>query len=194
MIPHKDFDSLYEPEPNSGCFLWTGNLNRNGYGRYYLGGKKYIMAHRFAYERQRGAIPVGLTIDHLCRVRCCVNPIHMEAVTNKVNVLRGVGRIARQARQTLCHRGHPLVHVPIARDVLQACEGEVRPAPSQGARARLGPRGERGQRDAGEGAEELGAVHRGVGGRASGNLGEALTPDTWHPAPRLTPRPTGSRS
>lgn len=89
------------------CWNWTGASNR-GYGYIGLGpGKGQDVAHRVAYRLLVGPIPDGLTIDHLCRNRGCVNPDHMEPVTTKVNVLRGVGRTARQARQTHCKRGHP---------------------------------------------------------------------------------------
>lgn len=99
------------PEPNSGCWLWTGILDPHGYGLFAAWRqKKEIrgMAHRIMYEATKGSIPPGLCLDHKCRVRCCVNPDHLEAVTNRVNILRGVGATARHARQTHCKRGHPL--------------------------------------------------------------------------------------
>lgn len=83
-----DFDtriwSLILTEPNSGCWIWIGELNHSGYGM--IDRKK---AHRAVYEHFVGPIPDGLTIDHLCRVRCCVNPDHLEPVTNRENILRG---------------------------------------------------------------------------------------------------------
>ena len=86
------------------CWLWTGSVWR-GYGYMYFRGK-WPATHRVTYEATRGAIPNGLVIDHLCRVRNCANPMHMEAVTDKINVLRGTGPTARLARQTHCLRGH----------------------------------------------------------------------------------------
>jgi hypothetical protein len=87
----------------TGCLLWTGAVAPNGYGR--LGESA---AHRFSYELWIGPIPAGLVIDHLCRVRRCVNPMHLEAVTSRENILRGVGPTAQKARQTHCKYGHEL--------------------------------------------------------------------------------------
>lgn len=73
------FHQKYTPT-TSGCWLWKGHLNNNGYGRFYTEpGSCY--AHRWAYTRWVGPIPEGFQIDHLCRVRHCVNPSHLEAVT-----------------------------------------------------------------------------------------------------------------
>jgi hypothetical protein len=67
-----------------------------------------VGAHRASYETFRGEISAGMTIDHLCRVRRCINPAHLEVVTAYENVMRGEGPTARQRRQTHCKRGHPL--------------------------------------------------------------------------------------
>ncbi|MGI9502698.1 MAG: HNH endonuclease [Geminicoccaceae bacterium] len=64
-------------------------------------------AHRVSYEALVSAIPEGLELDHLCRVRCCVNPIHLEPVTTRTNNLRGNGIAAMNALKTHCPRGHP---------------------------------------------------------------------------------------
>jgi hypothetical protein len=100
------FLTSFVPDPETGCWLWTRPLTRMGYGRFYDHG--YVMAHRVMYERVRGPIPVGLTIDHLCRRRNCVNPWHLEPVTLAENVLRGYSPAAICARKTHCLRGHPL--------------------------------------------------------------------------------------
>lgn len=98
-------EMLYEPEPNSGCWLWTGVTVRHGYGIIQRDGK-YHCAHRYVYEYERGPIPEGLTLDHLCRVRSCVNPAHLEPVDLRTNTLRGEGITAQNARKTECPRGH----------------------------------------------------------------------------------------
>ena len=87
------------------CWSWLGARSQTGYGRFWVDGKT-VKAHRWAYEHLVGPIPDGLTIDHLCRVRSCVNPAHLEPVSNRVNVLRGDAPAARNARKTHCVRGH----------------------------------------------------------------------------------------
>lgn len=88
------------------CWLWTGTQNQKGYGRASVQGRA-VQAHRWAYEFCVGPIPDGLTIDHLCRVRNCVNPDHLEPVTNRVNLSRGFSPSAICARKTHCPQGHP---------------------------------------------------------------------------------------
>ena len=71
------------------CWEWTGLTVGNGYGRFWDANTgRMALAHRLAYEMVRGAIPPGLHIDHLCRNRKCVNPEHLEAVTQRVNNMR----------------------------------------------------------------------------------------------------------
>lgn len=88
------------------CLLWTGSTNGNGYGMIWSGGthghKRYV--HRLAYEASKGPIPEGYVIDHLCRKTLCVNPAHLEAVPNSLNVLRGNGN--HHKGKTHCARGH----------------------------------------------------------------------------------------
>jgi hypothetical protein len=85
--------------------MWLG-ATRLGYGRVLVSGKMRS-AHRVAYELAIGPIPDGLTIDHLCRNPGCVNPIHLEPVTIRVNILRGSMPAADNARKTHCKNGHP---------------------------------------------------------------------------------------
>lgn len=91
----------------SGCWEWIGARNPSGYGHLGVDGKT-VYAHRFAYILLIGPIPAGLEIDHLCRVRACVNPGHLEPVTPKVNNFRSDSLSARNARKSHCEHGHPL--------------------------------------------------------------------------------------
>jgi len=96
------FDSLWVPEPNSGCHLWIGSLARGGYGQFRRVNGKTVKSHRFAFERARGPVPPGSDLDHLCRTRCCVNPSHLDPVSRKENVRRGNGH----GSETHCAQGH----------------------------------------------------------------------------------------
>lgn len=99
------FQQYVEPVTECGCWLWTASENGRGYGQFSVGGKP-CKAYRFAYEAYRVPIPEGMTVDHLCRNRLCVNPDHLEVVPNRTNVLRGVGHTAVNARKTHCNNGH----------------------------------------------------------------------------------------
>ena len=100
-----------------GCWVWTGSRNKKGYGigSYH---NHTISVHRFAYEQTKGRIPAGLTIDHLCRNKLCVNPDHLEAVTLRENIQRSIpfqnrkGRTfasrAVRAVKSFCIHGHAL--------------------------------------------------------------------------------------
>lgn len=77
-------------DPHTGCWLWRGLVNKKtGYGRIFIDGKQQ-QVHRWAYENLVGTIPDGLEPDHLCRVRHCCNPEHLEEVTRSVNNARGL--------------------------------------------------------------------------------------------------------
>ena len=89
------------------CWQWLGGFDRHGYGRHWHTEQGDRRAHRLAYELVKGSIPDGLTLDHLCRNKWCVNPDHLEAVTAGVNVLRGDTPAARNAAKRECWAGHP---------------------------------------------------------------------------------------
>jgi hypothetical protein len=75
-------------EKTEGCWLWTAAISPNGYGKFMVSGRP-VNAHRLVYQLTVGPIPDGLDLDHLCRVRHCVNPDHLEPVTRSENLLRG---------------------------------------------------------------------------------------------------------
>lgn len=93
-------------DQSSGCWIWTAYKNKSGYGVVSIGGMRAVLAHRVIYELLCTTIAPGKTLDHLCRVRACVNPAHLEQVSNIENILRGVGFTANNARKTHCKNGH----------------------------------------------------------------------------------------
>lgn len=110
--------SKVSPEPNSGCWLWMGRTDSGGYGvvEFYdpeaaKRGKKSISkcAHGAMYRAIVGPVPEGLDLDHICRVRSCVNPAHLEPVMRRENIRRGIcGEVngKRMRDKTHCPRGH----------------------------------------------------------------------------------------
>jgi hypothetical protein len=92
-------------ERGEGCWLWTGKIGRSGYGYFALRGGSRIqttLAHRWSYTHFVGPIPEGLYLDHLCLVKHCVNPAHLEPVTPSENSQR------HYYAKTTCKNGHPL--------------------------------------------------------------------------------------
>lgn len=92
-------------EKTETCWLWKDALQSRGYGTFQVNGST-VFAHRFSWELHRGPIPQELTIDHLCRVKRCVNPNHLEPVTSQENVLRGDTLPARNIHKRFCPAGH----------------------------------------------------------------------------------------
>ncbi len=78
----------YEIELTTGCWIWKRAKTSTGYGHLTINNKQ-VLAHRFVYEKYKGTIPEGLTLDHLCRNTLCVNPDHLEPVTHAMNCRRG---------------------------------------------------------------------------------------------------------
>lgn len=87
---------------DDGCWMWQGALSTKGYASFSISKDKGgQVGHRWIYEQMIGPIPDGLTLDHLCRRKACVNPMHLEPVTALENTAR-----AKAARAT-CRQGHP---------------------------------------------------------------------------------------
>lgn len=112
-LTDRQVQNLWRRVDRSGkCWRWTG-VTKNGYGHYCAwdataGRKINLMAHRATWTLLRGDIPDGLQLDHLCRNTLCVNPDHLEPVTQAENLRRGFSPTANNARKTLCVRGHSL--------------------------------------------------------------------------------------
>lgn len=92
-------------ERTESCWLWKGYVGPNGYGMMSVNGRP-TPAHRAVYEAFVGPIPRGLSLDHLCRVRACVNPAHLEPVSQGENIRRGLSPGAISVRTNKCFRGH----------------------------------------------------------------------------------------
>lgn len=90
------------------CWLWRGAIDNAGYGVVNVGGRRVNRAHRVSYEILVGPIANGLHLDHLCRVRHCLNPDHLEPVSPAENMRRGFAPAARVAATDLCGRGHSM--------------------------------------------------------------------------------------
>lgn len=105
MKPRPPLDYWHKVDFNGpgGCWLWIGHITPNGYGQY---GRSF--AHRRIYQDVVRHIPDGLQLDHLCRVRHCVNPMHLEPVTQWENIARGNTQWAIVRRTGRCINGHDL--------------------------------------------------------------------------------------
>ena|SRR6185312_12384546 len=106
----EQFEESYIPEPNSGCWLWLRHVNGWGYGSctwVEASGRRTRTAHLASWLLYRGFVSKRDRVDHKCRVRCCVNPDHLEPVSHRENILRGTspwgGRLVKKTR---CPRGH----------------------------------------------------------------------------------------
>lgn len=111
-------------EGPGGCWLFDKS-NDKGYAAFNVDSTP-IEGHLWCYRFLIGEVPDGLTLDHLCRVRCCVNPWHLDPVPHRVNILRGVGPAAVNAKRTQCVNGHPFTRAntyvtPNGRRQCRAC-------------------------------------------------------------------------
>ena len=99
------FMNKVQIEPHSGCWNWLAG-KRDGYGRYHFNGK-WVQADRWLYELLKGPISFGLQLDHVvCQNRACVNPDHLEPVTQQVNIERGNSPFIINKRKAHCDHGH----------------------------------------------------------------------------------------
>src|SRR6185312_15563955 len=118
----RNFWAKVDAQDGAACWRWTAARYSNGYGHMGIGplsNPRSLLAHRVAYELCIGPIPDGLTVDHLCFNPGCVNPAHLEAVTQGINTLRGNSMSSRRARRTHCPQCHPYDQVyrdPVGRE------------------------------------------------------------------------------
>jgi hypothetical protein len=118
-----------EVDAITGCWVWQKCIAASGYGRIKVrenGVSRTDYTHRVAYEHFIGPIPGGLDLDHLCRNRACCNPHHLEPVTRRENLLRGVGPSALNTVKAECDAGHPFdetntAYLPDGRRRCRAC-------------------------------------------------------------------------
>jgi hypothetical protein len=96
------------------CWLWTGSKADTGYGTFYVERGVYRSAHRLSVEMAGREIPDGMWIDHLCRVRSCVNPTHLDIVEPRENSRRGMAPTWITVRMDVCHRGHSMEDASLA--------------------------------------------------------------------------------
>lgn len=116
-VPDEErFWKMVAPPNENGCRLWLGAKSTSStgdYGSFSLYAprplpRKVVKAHVFSWELVHGPVPEGLELDHLCRVRLCVEEKHLEPVTHQVNMLRGDGVASINASKSFCNNGHPL--------------------------------------------------------------------------------------
>lgn len=118
--------ATYDIDPTFGCWLWTGKLDKDGYGQVWRG-QRPSYAHRVVYEAERGPVPDGMVLDHVCRRRRCVNPEHLEPMTQDENLRRRPW--GRRVKQTHCAHGHSMsdcMVTPEGGRLCRACNNERR--------------------------------------------------------------------
>ena len=110
--PRPVWDRTIEKIDASGdCWVWTGSRGSHGYGQVSIGNRP-ALAHRVVWGLLVGPIPNGMQVDHLCRVRHCVNPDHLQIVTQAENIRRGASKAMIASLSRRCKRGHSLAAMP----------------------------------------------------------------------------------
>lgn len=97
---------------DNGCWNWLGGKTRQGYGRFrysFNSRMGHFVAHRVSYELIQGRIPEGKTLDHLCKNKSCVNPLHLEPLSMRENIMRSENQTSLNAKKQSCKNGHPLI-------------------------------------------------------------------------------------
>lgn len=112
-----DFMNKVHKDDND-CWIWKGYIDKDGYGTFSYRSKE-MRAHRWSYMHFVGSLDNNLTIDHICNVRACVNPKHLQQIPIKDNILRGSGPSARNAKKTHCRHGHAFADNNVVHDKKQ---------------------------------------------------------------------------
>ena len=116
MICPKSYLLMKKRIADNGCWLWAGEILRNGYGRATINKTRHL-AHRFSYEQFVGNIPEGYVVDHLCNTKQCVHPAHLRACTQRDNLFADHSNSATKLRkqQSHCIHGHELTDTNVYR-------------------------------------------------------------------------------
>lgn len=105
----------------NGCLIFDGTPTNSGYGLFYDGTKERLV-HRWAYEHHYGPIPAGLVINHLCRQKMCVNPEHLEAVTQRENTRYSDSQLGIRSAATHCPQGHAYTPDNLVKNTHRKCK------------------------------------------------------------------------
>lgn len=103
----EEFLARISPEPNSGCWLWTGAMRSSGYGNAHVDGR-FVSAHRFAYECANGPVEDDCEVMHTCHMRLCCNPQHLMAGSHAENMRQAKERGSMSKLGSYCSRGHKM--------------------------------------------------------------------------------------
>ena len=123
---HKRLFAKIKIDKKSGCWLWAGGKDQSGYGQGFLQGRRERV-HRIIYAAYKGPIERNKgkkikQLDHLCRVKHCCNPDHLELVTPRENVHRGTSPVAINVKKKVCKYGHKFSVAPSGRRVCRTCD------------------------------------------------------------------------